>query len=199
MGKFGVSNPTVDFVIELIKTLNQSELEQVARVLSEQLSRRTVIDISSIKQGSQETPTESSRNSLATMLQTLVGQGGLQNLLGNENNLGKLLSLLKAKDLTPESKPLMENVPVSSSLASSLPSLMQVATQLLNTEGGSHTREEALFEAMAQFVAPHRKEQLMTIQPLIKMMSSIQTMTGNKKISLAKLSKLFRPRIDDES
>lgn len=194
MGKFGLSNPTVAFVIEVIKTLERDDLEQVARALSEQLSKRQVIDISSAKSTPQDSSDDESSPdpSLTVMLQNLLGKNGTQNLLGNENNLEKLLGLLKGKG----GKPTIDNAAAALN-SISLPTLMQLASQFMNSDSGSRSPEEDLFDAMLPLFGPRRREQVQSLKPIIKMFSMFQSMTG-KKFNLSKLANIFKSQTQTE-
>lgn len=203
MGKFGLSNPTVDFVIEVIKTLEQDELEQVARAVTERLSNRQIIDISNAKSSyanSQGDPSIDANSLNATLqnllnhgsVQSLLNNGSVQSLLSNEKNLAKVLSLLKGKPPAPEPKPDREEVPAIPNKGSSLTDFMKIAAQFMNTSNGTaQTPHEALFEAIIPFIAPHRQEQVQSLQPVIKMFSTFQTLTG-KKFSLSKIINMFK-------
>lgn len=138
MRKRRSKNPTVDFIVEALKMLDQKEIDQVAKAINSHYSEKPVIDI-----GPKPAPTPSTKVSKGQPDITNM----LLNMLGN-NKLGQLFqsgAQESGVNLSFLSNPLLSFVP----------KLFKISSQVFN----SQSREEKLINALVPYFTPELRSQ----------------------------------------
>lgn len=201
MGLYKSSNPTADFVIEVLKTLDQDELQRVAEFLLTRLNEKPIIDIPTDSHPVPIKPVQEVPVQVNQMLQTLLG--GNTDLL-NKNSLGSLLSMLGGNkkissliktgdddddDYRDDKTSSLLASPFDSLLNSFLPKLLEFGNEVMNPKKIS--REEQLVEALVQFAPIRAQSSIRSFQPAIRIFSLLQQ-EGVFPINLRKLGNIFK-------
>ncbi len=179
----GKSNPSADFVLEVINMLDADDLEKISRVINKKLNNEKVIDVSPELS---ESDTSSKINSLAknlnndvimNLLSSLTSKDTSNDIQSNSSSdstntsglgqIGDLLQLFSKSGGTTtaasNTNPLLSLLP--SNFGQFLPKILSISQEVFQKQ----SREENLLNAIIPFVPSTGQETMRKMSGLLKL------------------------------